>query len=384
MSRASRFIDLITEYGKPLVDEVLTALGRDVEPEVARKAVERRAKAAAPTAPRARKAPKVPVNATGERVPYVASGHLSGVVGGDEATRAAYSADPRASWTGPGGRDIIYDALGAEQLPTVPATGFYTPPGGVLETNPATVPRPLVGVRAGDVDPASRDMLDMAEGLRAYTDAQGAGAWHMGLADAPPGEQGSLTIPMEGATEAGTLKALQDLGGRYGLGDVVDTGQGITMTNFYPGPPSGEETSAALRGGFGDAIRALTGSTPTRAKIVAGYLPTLEDAGEAGSGIATQRLADLVSKYPESAVARLDASPALRERYASGAALDEEMAARGFGVAREDIQNARRILASGGIAGLMKALRDGNIALPAVAAVTGSTALLGGDEGTTY
>ena len=48
MSRASRFVDLITEYGKPVVDEVLTALGRDAEPEMVKKAVVQRAKVVAP------------------------------------------------------------------------------------------------------------------------------------------------------------------------------------------------------------------------------------------------------------------------------------------------------------------------------------------------
>jgi hypothetical protein len=48
MSRASRFADLISEYGKAAVDEVLSALGRDAEPEMIKKAVAQRAAAAAP------------------------------------------------------------------------------------------------------------------------------------------------------------------------------------------------------------------------------------------------------------------------------------------------------------------------------------------------
>lgn len=327
-------------------------------------------------------APKYTAQATSERVPYVGSGHLSGIVGGDDATRAAYSLDPRASWTDEGGRDILYDALGAYQLPTQRATGFYTPPGGKLETNPATVAKPLVGITGGDVDPASRRMLDLAETLRAYTDAQGAGAWHMGLTNVPPGQQGSLNVPLEGPASTDTLLALRDLGERYGIGDVVDTGSGVNMTNFYPGPPGGAETGKALRTGLADEIRALTGSSPSRQKIVSSYLPVMEEAGAPGSGTATRNLIDLLDRYPESVVAKLDANDALRARYASGADLDAEMAAKGFGEARPDIQNARRILSESGLAGLKAALREGKVALPAVVALVGAAALQ--DDETQY
>ena len=319
---------------------------------------------------------KYTAQATSERVPYVKSGQLSGIVGGDEATRAAYSLDPRASWTDEGGRDILYDALGAYQLPTQRATGFYTPPGGALETNPATVAKPLVGLSGGDVDPASRGMLDLAETLRAYTDAQGAGAWHMGLTNVPPGQQGSLSVPLEGAASRDTLLALRDIGNRYGIGDVVDTGSGVTMTNFYPGePPGGAETGKALRSGLAKEINALTGSSPSRQKIVSSYLPVMEGAGAPGSGIATRNLVDLLGNYPEAVIAKLDENAALRARYASGADLDAEMAAKGFGEARPDIQNARRILSESGLAGLKAALREGKVALPAVVALVGVGAL---------
>ncbi len=63
MSRAKRFADLIAKHGKPLVDEVLSALGQDAEPAVVAKAVAQRAKAAAPakTARRGRYQPVEPV-----------------------------------------------------------------------------------------------------------------------------------------------------------------------------------------------------------------------------------------------------------------------------------------------------------------------------------
>lgn len=57
MSRASRFADLVAEYGKAAVDDVLTALGRDAEPETVKKAVAQRAKATGAPAGKGKPAP---------------------------------------------------------------------------------------------------------------------------------------------------------------------------------------------------------------------------------------------------------------------------------------------------------------------------------------
>lgn len=328
---------------------------------------------------------KYTAQATSERIPYVHSGHLSDLVSGDNDLKLGYSMDPRASWTDEGGRDILYDALGAYQTPTMQATGVYTPPKGALETNPATVSKPFVGLTEGDVDPASRRMLDIAEAIRAYTDAQGAGAWHHTLTNVPAGEQGSIAVRRSSAMPSEDLLRLKELGAQYGLPDVVDTGEGVTLTNFYPGPPSGAETGKALKAGLADQIAAITGGAPMRTKVVGSYLKTLEDAGEAGSGIATKRLEDLVSSYPESVIDKLDQNAALRARYLSGADLDAEMAAKGYGTARPDIQTARRILGESGLRGLFAARRAG-VALPSMAALlaTYGLSMPSSDEGTTY
>lgn len=315
---------------------------------------------------------------TSERVPYVGSGQLAGIVGGDDALRAAYSSDPRASWS-PEGRDILIDALGGYQRAPLEATGFYTPPGGVLETNPATVTRPLVGITEGAVDPASRGMMDVSEAVRAYIDAQGAGAWHKPIANAKPGEMGSVFTAMEGAVPSETLLKLQEIGGRYGLGDVVDTGQGVTLTNFYPGPPSGSETGKALKGDLGREIAELTGGAPARVKIDSGYLPMFELEETPGSGAVTRNLREMLSKYPEAVLQKLDESEALRQRALSGAALDEEMASKGYGEAREDIQRARRIIGESGIKGLFDAL-DRGVVLPGLAGLMATYGLTDAEE----
>lgn len=49
MSKSDSFKSLIAKYGQPLVDEVLSVLGRDADPAMVQKAVAQRAKAVAPT-----------------------------------------------------------------------------------------------------------------------------------------------------------------------------------------------------------------------------------------------------------------------------------------------------------------------------------------------
>ena len=316
---------------------------------------------------------KYTAHATGERMPFVNAGHLSGLFSADEGARTAYSMDPRASWADPQGRDILYDALGAYQTPTMHATGVYTPPGGVTENNIATVAKPLVGLKEGDYDPASRAMLDVAEGLRAYTDVQGAGAHHIGLTNVTPGQQGSITIPHVGPVDVDRIMALKALGEKHGLPDIVDTGEGLTMTNFDPGPPTGAQTGKALKSGLSRDIAAITGAMPSRVKVASGYIPMFEKAGAPGSGIATHRLEDLFSQYP-GLIDKLDQNAALRARYQSGADLDAEMAAKGLGDVRPDVQLARNILADKGLRGLFEARKAG-VALPAIAGLAAIPAL---------
>lgn len=315
---------------------------------------------------------------TSERVPYVGSGHLSGIVGGDDALRAMYSSDPRASWS-PEGRDIIVDALGGYQRTPLEATGFYTPPGGELEINPATITRPLVGISEGAVDPASRGMMDLSEAVRGYIDAQGASAWHKPIANAKAGEMGSVFIPSEGATSGEDLLRLRELGEPYGLTDVVDTGQGVTLTSFYPGPPSGAETGKALKGELGVALRDVMGSPGQRVKIDSGYQPLfeLEESGP-GTGVVTRALEELVSRYPEVVLDKLN-TEAIRNRAMSGRELDEEMARRGYGEARPDIQRARELIGTGGLRELFAALKRGE-ALPAAVPFSVLAALQGEGE----
>jgi len=316
-----------------------------------------------PTPPKTR-----PAMATHEATPGIMTGHLPGITTGSPAVRAAYSTDPRSTWVGPDGHDIIYGSMGVPTRRTVGATGMYTPPGGAMETNPAQVARPLVDLLqdGSAVAPASRTSLNAGESARAYLDAQGAGAWHIPLEAAPSGDRGSVFVPADRPMSVFEMLGLKGVGERHGVGDVVDTGRGATMTNFYPGPPTGAKMREALEAGemrraVGDV---LPGAEPRRVKVDSGYIG-YEDAWAAGegSGAVTR---ELESHLTPEVVRRLDADPAVRAAALARLERDAEVAARTGQPLRQDVQNARRIVAESGFSGLLAALQRGEL-LPAVA-----------------
>ena len=325
--------------------------------------------------------------ATSERVPYINAGHLPGLFD-DEAARVAYSSDPRASWTDPAGQDILYKALGVSQEATRPATGFYRPPGrpGVVETNPATVGLPHITRSGGEVSEADRRALDAAEAVRAYFDAQGAGAWH---SVDPTTAGGSMFIPQEATVDAEKLADLARIMKPVGLGDIVDTGKGVTLSNFYPGPPTSDVTAGMLRSGRAENLADLMGAYPQPVSVDSGYRSMFERIDPhkdrpdyvPGSGRITEQLEKLLSEYPE-AVSMLDASPEVRSRIASGADLDE-VTGRLMGGADPYVQTARDIAAQYGLRDLFSARRHG-VPLPALAAPLLGYGLYQGDDGSGY
>lgn len=282
--------------------------------------------------------------ATYEQTPFADANHLSGLLG-DESARARFSADPRGSWTDRRGKDLIYKALGYEQAPTVSATGVYTPPSGVLENNPASVARPFVSLQDGMLDAPSRQAMELAERLRAYTDVQGAGAGHFASAYAPPETAASVFVPQDSQVPKEMLTSLSDLGARYGLPSPVD---GLYEPMFERRVSEADDA-------------------PYHAP---------------GSGGLTDALQELMLRYPPETMSRLDASPELRAAYAGKLARDEDYAAQGFGQTREDVQRARQIMSDEGLSGLFAARKRGEelpgIMIPLLG--TGAAATVAGQE----
>lgn len=246
----------------------------------------------------------------------------------------------------------IPDIRVARQLPT--------------EYNRGQVARPLVAFDSGNVKSlpqADRSILNAGESLRAFLDAQHAGAYHKPFLGGAPGESNSLFTPLSARATPEQLQALRARGAPAGLPDVVDTGQGVTMTNFG-GTTDSKGLGKALKGGLDADIKAVTGSSPRRAKVDSGYLPL--DFSTPGSGAATTEMLKNVTATPELRAAmnnNVNIPKAALDRLER----DTEASQR-YGAAREDIQNARRIIGEGKgwVDRIESALKRGAI-LPAVA-----------------
>jgi hypothetical protein len=319
--------------------------------------------------------------ATYEVVPGAATGHLPSLPGAPYETRAAYSLDPRSSWaTVSGGRDAIYESLGLYSRPTIHAQGYYLNAAGKPEVNPAFVARPLIDYvpsKAGPVPSGvSNDMLNAGETLRAYFDAQEMGASHRLLDSGKAGQMNAIRVPFDRILNENEMKDLGQATGRFGF-HPVDTGQGISLLNFGNGPTP-KALPKLIRGELGTAIDSVlqTAGTAKRARQFSNA--TLQDesgrplmaAENEGSGKATRALFGAIDNPEILAIAQKLDSPALRQTARDRLQRDAEFAKATGDPVRKDIQNARRIIAKSGLAGLRRALAKGAY-LPAVAGLLG-------------
>ena len=258
--------------------------------------------------------------------------------------------------------------------PTNQMQGMYTTPSGVLETNPGEVARPLIAFQSGEVKsvaPADRALLNAGEATRAYIDAQNAGAWHKPWAGGAPKLSNSYFLPMDRpATVDELVKMREGLAG-HGLNDIVDTGQGVTATSFYPGAPelnpqSRKEVENAIR-----LARPEGSQAAQRVKIEpgvdTGYLSYEDTFAKPGSGEATRALLKQVNQTPGIRQA-FNLNADIPQKALNNLARDEEWASR-WGATREDIQRSRQIIGEGPgwIDRLEAALKKG-VVLPAIGA----------------
>lgn len=286
-------------------------------------------------------------------------GHMMGSLAAPQAQREAFFADPRSSWaTAPGGRDAIYSGLGVEGTgnfmrvePTIPMQGRYMTPEGRLETNPGAVARPLGAFNVGEkgepfkfVPPAERAIMDAGEAVRAWADAQNAGAWHKLFTGGPAKESNTLFFPGAGKANLGDMLALEGAASKHGLPDILDTGQGLISTRFEPAPESSKALDKAVRRG-GD-FGSLGIGEPQRVRMDSNsinYVPQWKEG--MGSQAVTRKMLEAVNKTPQLRAA-FNNNPYLAQRGLDLLERDRAWAEH-WGAPRQDIQNAREILASG-------------------------------------
>jgi hypothetical protein len=347
--------------------------------------------------------------ATHEAFPGADTGHLPLSVGASQNLRDLYSLDPRSTWaTAPNNRDAIYSGLqlgdtgvAGRVRPTIEMTGMYTPPSGVTEQNLGEVARPLVGFHTNESGTKSlpagdRAMLEAGETLRAAVDAQNAGAAHIHFVGGRPQDSNSFFLPMDRRATPEEITALQAAGAPHGLPDVSDTGQGLTLTRFYPEPPvlggkgytnpigptlTGVPLEANVIQKAKDVARDITAAAPQaqsamRTNVDSVYADLIDKWKQGiGSGAVTKEVLDKINVTPEMRQA-FDKNPYIAQNALDRIARDEAFASQ-MGATRQDIQNFRRVIGDGPgwVGRLEEGLKNGAV-LPALAAavLVGTTA----------
>ena len=211
-------------------------------------------------------------------------------------------------------------------------------------------------VSAGD-----RAVLDAAETTRGYVDAQNASAWHAVWRGGPAEQANSLFIPLSRKATKEELAALKAVGEAHGLSRAIDTGTGITLTNFSAQP-------SQLNGGLVKDVRGIIpDSSPKRVMVDSNYIDFVR-AREKGvsSGALTKLWLSYVNKTPEIRAA-INNNPEIARKALGNLERDEEWASK-VGATSVDIQNARRIIGEGPgfVDRIEAALKTGSF-LPALA-----------------
>ena len=325
--------------------------------------------------------PKHTAYATYEAQPFYDGGHLPGSAAAPYAERLAYAQDPRSAWDfAPNGRDAIYSGMQLGDTgysmavrPTVDMQGVYMPPGGAMEYNPGKVARPMVGFDSGKVKslPKADDgLLTGGEATRALIDYQGAGAYNKPWLGGQSGKSNSIVLQRpEGRSTAMTpdeMTSMMDLGGRYGLPNIVDNGDSVLMHNFDG--PKAMKMKGLLS--LGEEVKSMGGfSGIDRAKVDGGYIG-YEDAwtqGE-GSGAAVNRFLATVDDLPRGTYDALNNNQMIKKAALDRADRDDAWASK-WGVTRQDVQTMRRVIgeAKGGWIDALKQAVKAGVVLPAVA-----------------
>ena len=355
--------------------------------------------------------PKHTAFATYEAQPYAGIDHLPGLQTASKAEQDEFARMPESSWANaPGGRDDIYSntRLGntgyvMKTLPTQEMQGVYTPPGMPPETNLGFVARPLVGfdTASAKTTPAhDQAALTSGEAIRAFIDTQGAAAshkpWTGTKQQAPFSNSVFASTGAPGPTPIADFGILGEIGRRRNLPDLVDTGQGVTLTNFDNPLTMADEVKYGavddafikknnkilnkagdlkLTAGEADDIARELGAVGyknvDRVNVSADYVPMFENYEGYGKGAVTQNLLDILDSIPPGLYAAHNQNSAIPKKALANMARNQSLT-KEYGAVSGDVQNSLKIVGgqgdgAGWIDRLRQGLKDGLI-LPSIGA----------------
>jgi hypothetical protein len=346
---------------------------------------------------------------TAEQVPMHNAGHLGLMAERSAADRAAYSSE--ANWIDPAtGKDVLMDGLGLLTGTHTPYQGGFIGEGGLMQFNPGVASQSLIGfdainkmdygplprgVKAFDkkgktpvgtgtkrVNKASSDLVEADLALRGLLDVQEGSAAHTSISPMKAGSQLGVDVTTKSGNPA-TQEEFEQLSRIASDNGFFAADRGTGTVSFINDPYSdlGKER---IRQGGGLLGKQLKHNKPLGAALdkvrdkfsadrvahESWYLDYSDALNNQGKGQATQLMMSKLSKVRPAAENALG-SPRVKQEILNKISRDEKWAKKTGDVTRDDIQNLRKLMGEPGsgketYSRIMKALKDGAIALPAV------------------
>jgi hypothetical protein len=289
-------------------------------------------------------------------------------------------------------------------MPTRPMQGFYPNNEGLTETNPGYAASPLVSFDTGpqtgrlpaqgppqpggapafseyeypkvkSLSPGSEDMTRTAEFVRSVMNSQQSGAGHINFVNPSPPvgvAQGFLT-PLGRPATVEELAAHQELGAKFGLPNVSDTGSGITTTNFDTSfDPNAQpiwtpQSRKALVQGMNTIAPADATGPGAFARTNSIYEPIDWNAREPGTGQISQEMINRITKNPQTEQAYAN-NPNLPPQVQANAARYKAFEPQ-TGPTAPDIWNTQQLMGQGpDWINQMRDILQGKAAIPATTA----------------
>jgi hypothetical protein len=315
---------------------------------------------------------------TAEQVPMRGAGHLGRLADDSELNRAAFSAE--ANWIDPRtGRDVLLEGFGVSSGTPSAYQGGFVGADNVMQFNP--------GQASPSIHPSfnreESDLVEAIAAIRGLVDAQEGSAVHAtrGLLNSNPNMLG-VDVSVTGGRpvtrdEFEKISRVADSHGFF----AADRGNGTVsfMNNDYS-----KLGGARLKAGGGLLSQQMDPTMPLgknlrefgdefdahRVDRESWYIDYSDAMKNQGKGQATRDMMSKLSKVRPAAENALG-SPRVKQEILNKISRDEKWAKKTGDVTRDDIQNLRKLMNEPGsgketYSRIMKALKDGAIALPAV------------------